>query len=231
LFYRLFFSHRARRAYLALLLGVAALSIGLRVRTYLLTRKIQAVLLSLEQVQVDVTTEEQLLRTVPYLIQQPNPHAYLAEITNGDDRKWIYRLPSFLFYLWPPHTGDGQPIDKWTAMDFPTRVAYSSAGGICPSQPRFLPQVERCPGCNTPLSQTFFLGFRWAISYTLERRTGLCSQADQCQWIAPARGAPISGSERSPANSLGLRVRISRLQLRTHRLRHVTWWLTCFKRI
>jgi len=73
---------------------------------------------------VDVTTEEQLLRTVPYLIQQPNPHAYLAEITNGDDRKWIYRLPSFLFYLWPPHTGDGQPIDKWTAMDFPTRVAY-----------------------------------------------------------------------------------------------------------
>lgn len=64
---RWLWGRRARRVYLALLLALVLLSTGLRVRSYLLTRKIYAVLSGLEQVRIDKTTEQQLMRTVPYL--------------------------------------------------------------------------------------------------------------------------------------------------------------------
>ena len=41
----------------------------IRVRSYRITRKFQAVLAGLAQVTVDSTTEEQLVRTVPYLVR------------------------------------------------------------------------------------------------------------------------------------------------------------------
>jgi len=128
LFCRLFVGHRARRVYLALFLFLFALSIGVRVRSYLLTRRIYSVLSGLDRLRVDATTEEQLLRTVPYLVREKNTLPgtqgyYRAEISNQDDRRWLYRLPSFLSSLWPPHV-DLPMKNKWDLMDLPTRIAY-----------------------------------------------------------------------------------------------------------
>jgi hypothetical protein len=102
--YRLFVGRRGRRVYLALLLCIFALSIGVRVRSYLLTRKIYAVLSGLDRLRVDATTEEQLSKTVPYLVREKNTLPgtqgyYRAEISNERDRQWLYRLPSFLYSL------------------------------------------------------------------------------------------------------------------------------------
>lgn len=106
LFYRLFVGHRARRVYLALFLLLLALSIGVRARSYLLTRRIYAVLSGLDRLRVDATTEEQVLRNVPYLVLDKNtpPGAkryYRAEISNLDDRRWMYWVPSFLLLSGP----------------------------------------------------------------------------------------------------------------------------------
>ncbi len=127
-FYRLFVGYRAHRVYLALFLFLFALSIGVRVRSYLLTRRIYAALSGLDRLRVDATTEEQLLRTVPYLVPEKNmlpgtQGYYRAELSNKDDRRWLYRLPSFLSSLWPPHV-DLPMRNKWDLMDLPTTIAY-----------------------------------------------------------------------------------------------------------
>jgi hypothetical protein len=57
-----------RRIFLGLVLLVVLLSIGLRLRTYLLTRKVHEVLAGLERVEVDKTTETELLKAVPHLV-------------------------------------------------------------------------------------------------------------------------------------------------------------------
>src|ERR1700690_452967 len=62
---------RARRVYLALLLLLVVFSGGVRVRSCLLTRRFQAVLSGLGKLKVDATSEEQLLKTVPYLVRDP----------------------------------------------------------------------------------------------------------------------------------------------------------------
>jgi len=59
----------ARRVYMLLFLICICLSAVLRFRTYLLTRRIQVVLAGLAQVRVDQTTESQLLKAVPDLVQ------------------------------------------------------------------------------------------------------------------------------------------------------------------
>ena len=76
LLYRLFAGRRARRVYLALFLAIFSLSVDVRIRSYLLGRKIQAVISGLGRLRVDETTEEQLRKTVPYLVlndKQPPP--------------------------------------------------------------------------------------------------------------------------------------------------------------
>jgi hypothetical protein len=129
--YRLFVGHRGRRVYLALFLCLFALSIGVRVRSYLLTRKIYAVLSGLDRLRVDATTEEQLLKTVPYLVREKNTLPgtqgyYRAEISNEGDRRWLYRLPSFLYSLWPLRVDLPRKAmtNKWELMPVPTKIAY-----------------------------------------------------------------------------------------------------------
>jgi len=59
----------ARRTYLAIVLLLLAVTVIARVRTYVLTRRIHAVLNGLEHLRIDQTTEDELLRTVPYLVR------------------------------------------------------------------------------------------------------------------------------------------------------------------
>jgi len=60
---------RARRWYLALLLLLVMFSGIIRVRSYLMTRKFQAVLAGLAHLKVDSTPEARLVETVPYLVR------------------------------------------------------------------------------------------------------------------------------------------------------------------
>ncbi|MGP0074812.1 MAG: hypothetical protein ACLPWF_23110 [Bryobacteraceae bacterium] len=83
------------------------LSIGLRVRTYLLTRKIHAVFAALGRVQIDKTSEVELLKTVPYLVLGAGPgtsayRVYRVQIMSTTDRYyygWTRWVPEFLLNL------------------------------------------------------------------------------------------------------------------------------------
>jgi hypothetical protein len=123
----------ARRVYLGLLLLPVIFTTGVRIRSVLLTRRIHAVLSGLEQVRVDQTTEEQLLKTVPYLVRHGNgkrdpagvERYYQVDISNGVERRWLFRLAAtHLFqFLWP-----WPLMDHWTehteVLSFPLKIAY-----------------------------------------------------------------------------------------------------------
>jgi hypothetical protein len=65
---RLLFGRRARQLYLLCSLLIVLFSAAVRIRTFVLTRRIYAVLAGLEKIRVDETTEQQLLKAVPHLI-------------------------------------------------------------------------------------------------------------------------------------------------------------------
>lgn len=124
---------RARQIGFTLLLALVGLSTSIRIRSYLVTRRIQAVLTGLGQLRVDTTKEEALLRTVPYLVREPferreGTHVlrfYGAEFSNLDDyyhwRPWV---PKFVLDLCPARIGEGGTTDKWNAMDGSLKAAY-----------------------------------------------------------------------------------------------------------
>ncbi len=130
---RRLFGRRARKVYLSLLLLAFVFSISLRARTFLLTRKIQAVLFGLEQVRVDQTTEERLLRTVPNLVLN-NPQLpalpggrryYRVDIANSDFYYgWSRWIPDFLPSLWPVHDSPFPVKNKWDFLPLPLKAAY-----------------------------------------------------------------------------------------------------------
>ena len=82
----------ARRAYAAIILLMLLLTTTVHLRSYLMARKIQAVLHGLAQIRVDQTTEEQLTKMVPYLTQRDwkvdgIPHRrFFVQISNESDR-------------------------------------------------------------------------------------------------------------------------------------------------
>jgi hypothetical protein len=85
----------ARRIYLAAVIALFTVTATARVRTYVLTRRIHAVLHGLEHLQIDQTTEDELLRTVPYLVRGPQDRSvgtstergYYVVISNESD--WL----------------------------------------------------------------------------------------------------------------------------------------------
>jgi hypothetical protein len=130
---------RARRVYATSFLLCIALSGYLRCRSYLLTRRIHAILAGLAQIRVDQTTENQLLKAVPsFAIQRsagPERH-YAVSISNNENgqdwehlkgpglgpaaRQWV---PDLLFKLWPASLEI--PVqNKWAILEFPLKVAY-----------------------------------------------------------------------------------------------------------
>ena len=123
---------RARRLYLALLLLLVVLSGGVRVRSYLLAWRIQVVLSQLEQLRVDATSEEQLLKTVPHLVRDPRDirvgahvhRGYQLSLSNEDDMRWVYWMRDFR-WLWPRFAIPADlGKDKWACLDLPFKIAY-----------------------------------------------------------------------------------------------------------
>jgi len=92
----------ARRVYASILLLLLCLTFGAHLRSYLMTRKIQAVLRGLAEIRVDETTEEQLTRTMPYLKRSDQDwkvgdtvqHWRYTEISNEFD--WF--MPQVIMY-------------------------------------------------------------------------------------------------------------------------------------
>jgi hypothetical protein len=102
----------ARRVFLVLGLLLVLLSVGLRVRTYLLTRKIHAVLDGLERIQIDKTSEAELLKTVPGAVlswtRKSGERIYMMKIMSATDRYyygWARWVPEFLLTLGREESG------------------------------------------------------------------------------------------------------------------------------
>jgi hypothetical protein len=120
----------ARRISLVFVLLVVLFSIGLRTRTYLLTRKIHAVLAGLERVQIDKTSEAELLKNVPGLLLswtlESGERTYLVKIMSAEDGcyyAWARWVPGFLLSLGlaeDRHTTD----NKWKRLGLLSKMAY-----------------------------------------------------------------------------------------------------------
>jgi hypothetical protein len=125
-------SNVVRRTCVLFALLIAMFSIGIRARTYHLTRKIQAVLAGLEQVQIDKTSEAELLKTVPYLVLDPAPgttpiRSYRVRIVDSTDRgyyAWTAWVPQFLLDFRQAEPGGINPNKTWNALGFLPKIAY-----------------------------------------------------------------------------------------------------------
>lgn len=104
----------ARRIYLALLFFLVLISTATRLRTYFLTRKIEAVLHGLSEIHLDQTTEEQMTKIVPHLTEKDwkgrdfSYRSYYVHISNeSDGLPWPYALThSLALPLWLSRVGD-----------------------------------------------------------------------------------------------------------------------------
>ena len=67
---RAFTGRCAGRIYLAILLLLLLVTAAGRLRSYVMARRIEAVLRGFSEIRLDQTTEEQLTKTVPYLAQE-----------------------------------------------------------------------------------------------------------------------------------------------------------------
>lgn len=76
----------ARRLFLAFTLVLMVASAALRTWTYVLTRRMEAVIAGLSKLEIDKTTEEELVRTVPHLVrsQWDRPVTRTVETGNVD---------------------------------------------------------------------------------------------------------------------------------------------------
>jgi hypothetical protein len=126
---RVFVGRRARRVYLVLAFALVALSAGVRIRTFLLTQKIYAVINGLKQVRVDITTEEQLVKLVPYLVLKQTRHVdsgieryYRVEVSNDyfHSMRWV---PSIFFYF-GRESHEISVKSKWNFLSFPLKAEY-----------------------------------------------------------------------------------------------------------
>ena len=90
--FRILTGRIARRCYFVVFLLALLLTTALRVRSYLMARKIQSVLRGLADVQIDQTSEQQLLKMVTHLkagsewkVGSVTQHGYYVTISNEND--------------------------------------------------------------------------------------------------------------------------------------------------
>lgn len=81
----------ARCIYASLLLLVLLTSTGIRIHTYVLTRRFQAVLAGLATLEIDKTTEEDLQRQVPYLVRTRYERDVKATMETGNVETGVLR--------------------------------------------------------------------------------------------------------------------------------------------
>jgi hypothetical protein len=117
----------ARWLFLSFLL-LLIFTFAVRVRSFVLARRIQSVLSGLEHVRIDQTTKDQFTRSVPSLVQDTyRPDLYEVRISNEDDRKWLWRLAEAgpIQRLWPsPLEWIKYPKGPLDLVSFPFRLAY-----------------------------------------------------------------------------------------------------------
>src|SRR6185312_3167417 len=87
----------ARRIYISVLAVLLCVTTVVRVRTYLMVRRIQKVLDELAEIRINQTTEQELLKKMPYLIRSQYDlkgngiveRRYYVEISNESDPWWF----------------------------------------------------------------------------------------------------------------------------------------------
>jgi len=82
----------AGRIYAAIVLVLLAVSTIARVNSFLLTRKIQAVITGLSKIHIDETTEDEVVRSVPYLIHSDSDREIDRNVEVGDVDKGLERV-------------------------------------------------------------------------------------------------------------------------------------------
>lgn len=98
---RLITGKAACRIYASLLVLLLIAAIAPRVRAIILARRIHKVLSVLQNMRIDETSENELLKTVPYLGRRSPDfkrgttveHSYSIVISNEDDWRWLTKLP------------------------------------------------------------------------------------------------------------------------------------------
>ena len=104
----------ARRIYLGLLSLLVLISIAARLPAYLMTRKIEAVLHGLSEIRLDLTSEEQMSKMIPYLtekdwkVDRSSYRSYSVHISNeSDGLPWPYGIThSSALAQWLGRAGD-----------------------------------------------------------------------------------------------------------------------------
>jgi len=74
----------ARRVYLGIVLLALITSVIVRAHTYVLTRRMQAVIAGLSKLEIDKSTESDVVRTVPYLVRSPYGGQLKRSVETGD---------------------------------------------------------------------------------------------------------------------------------------------------
>ncbi len=94
----------ARRIYISVLVLLLCVTTVVRVRTFLMVRRIQRVLDGLAEIRIDQTTEQELLKKMPYLIRSQYDlkgngiveQQYYVEISNESDPWWFWSMAHHL---------------------------------------------------------------------------------------------------------------------------------------
>src|SRR6185312_1519024 len=94
----------ARRIYISVLAVLLCVTTVVRVRTYLMVRRIQKVLDELAEIRINQTTEQELLKKMPYLIRSQYDlkgngiveRRYYVEISNESDPWWFWSMAHHL---------------------------------------------------------------------------------------------------------------------------------------
>jgi hypothetical protein len=140
-----------KRIVTAILLLLLTVSVGARLRSYYLARKIQAVMRGLAELRIDQTTEEQLVKAVPNLKMvdrngRDGSHFFIARISNESDPRfltmpadfseWSRQLAFWLGYRYMSFDAtvlvqDGRVskvsyglANQWSRPQFPGSIGY-----------------------------------------------------------------------------------------------------------
>lgn len=114
----------ARRIYLSLFLIFILVTTVVRTRSYFLARKFQRVLSSLNRLQIDKTSEEELVRSVPYLVRSADEirsgthveRYYYLVVSNETD--WLMDKLNFGAYDYRVPRGPVLKIAGWFGYRF-----------------------------------------------------------------------------------------------------------------
>ncbi len=158
----------ARRALAVLVLALLCFAVASHIRSYLMVRRIQAVLRGLSELRIDQTSESELQRTVPYLVRSTFDRTaggsvrrwYYAGITNASDRLMSRIISS---YPW------GEQVANWLGYRFIAfdagvivqdgkvrRISYGvSKHFVLPLQPGYIVSANSFHGIWAPYSSGF----------------------------------------------------------------------------